>query len=148
MVTDRGGLAFQHRRLETFLDEIGLALEREDRRQCETAAFRLQGAMHAHFDVEAQVIFPSIRGRRPELARELDALERDQQRLLLQLDTVCTSALASDAATLRVALADFRRELGRHEQTAESILGRAHGEDAAPPGAPPPPGSDRPTRPR
>jgi hypothetical protein len=98
--------------------------------------------------VEAQVIFPSIRARRPDLERELDELEREQRRLLFQLDAVCSSALASDAGTLSGALANFREALGRHERGAEALLDHADGDGASASGTSPPPGPDRPTRPR
>jgi hemerythrin len=125
MVSDRDGIALQHRRLDDFLEEILRALDREDRRQCETAAFRLQGAVQSHFDVEAQVLFPSIRNRVPGLARELDALEDDHQRLRILLDSLATSVFASDAATVRSVLATLREDLARHERSEESLLERA-----------------------
>lgn len=124
-MVDRDGIAFQHRRLETFVEEIVQALEREDRRQSETAAFRLQGAVHAHFDVETQVIFPSVRARHPALRKELDDLEREHGRLRQKLESLCMSVFASDAATVRNVLTDFRRALKRHEQLEEELLDRA-----------------------
>lgn len=121
-MADRDGIAFQHRRLETFLGEFAEALAREDRRLCETAAFRLQGAVNAHFDVEEQVVFPSVRDVHAEVSSALDALESDHRRLRYELESLSLSVVSSDAVTVNGVLHAFWDALNLHERTEEGIL--------------------------
>ena len=142
MVADEDGIAFEHRRLASFFEELHLALERSDRRECETACFRLQAAVLTHFDVEEQVIFPAIRARRPDVAEELDALEREHQQLRDQLEETCAALSGERPRAPRHALDTFRRALGRHDRSEEELVHRAHqpGSPVPPIAAPPGPG--------
>ncbi|MGH0029269.1 MAG: hemerythrin domain-containing protein [Myxococcota bacterium] len=123
--TDRDGITLQHRKLEGFLDGFATALEEQDRHACETMAFRLEGAMRAHFDVEEQVIFPSVTGEDPELTPEIEKLVSDHHELRRRLEEMSMSVATAEAGVVQHALTDFRRALGRHEHIEEALLARA-----------------------
>ncbi len=119
------GIASQHRQLDVFVREVSQALRRAQRRDCETAVFRLQGALNAHFAVEEQVIFPALHGLHFELADKILALERDHERLRKDVDRLALAIVASDITTARRALEEFDAALSAHERSEERILENA-----------------------
>jgi iron-sulfur cluster repair protein YtfE (RIC family) len=125
LARQRTGIASQHRQLDVFVHEVSQALRRGQRRDCETAAYRLQGALNAHFAVEEQIIFPALRGLHSELADKLGALERDHERLREDVDRLALAIVASDITTARKALEEFDAALSAHERSEERILENA-----------------------
>ena len=116
------GIASQHRQLDVFVREVSQALERGQRRDCETAVFRLQGALNAHFAVEERVIFPALHGLHPELADQILALVRDHERLHEDVDQLALAIVASDITEAQRALEEFDAALTAHERVEERIL--------------------------
>ncbi len=116
------GIATQHRQLDVFVHEVSQALCRVHRRDCETAVFRLQGALNAHFAVEEQVVFPALDGLHSELADSILALERDHVRLREDVDRLALAIVASDIATARRVLEEFDAALSAHERSEERML--------------------------
>ena len=119
------GIASQHRQLDLFVREVSQALRLCQWRDCETAVFRLQGALNAHFAVEEQVVFPALHGLHSELADELLALERDHERLREDVDRLALAIVTSDITTARRALEEFDAALSAHERSEERILENA-----------------------
>ncbi len=119
------GIASQHRQLDVFVHEVSQALRRGQRRDCETAVFRLQGALNAHFAVEEQIVFPALYGLCSELADKVRALERDHERLRKRLDRLALAIVASDITTAWRALEEFADALSAHERIEERILENA-----------------------
>ncbi len=119
------GIAVQHRQLDVFVREVSQALRRGQRRDCETAVFRLQGALNAHFAVEEQKIFPALHGLHFELADKILALERDHERLRKDVERLALAIVASDITTARRALEEFDAALSAHERSEERILENA-----------------------
>ncbi len=119
------GIASQHRQLDVFVREVSQALRRGQRRDCETAVFRLQGALNAHFAVEEQIVFPALHGLRPELADEVRALERDHERLRENMSRLALAIVSSDISTAQRALEEFDAALSAHERSEERILEHA-----------------------
>ncbi len=119
------GIASQHRQLDVFVRDVSQALRPGQRRDCETAMFRLQGALNAHFAVEEQVVFPALLGLHSELADKVLALERDHERLREDVDRLALAIVASDITTARRALEEFDAALSAHERSEERILENA-----------------------
>lgn len=119
------GIASQHRQLEALVGAVSQALRRGHRRDCETAVFRLQGALNAHFAVEEQIVFPSLRGFHSELADKVLALEREHERLREDVDRLALAIVVSDITTARRALEEFDAALSAHERSEERILENA-----------------------
>ncbi len=116
------GIATQHRQLDVFVREVSQALCRVQRRDCETAVYRLQGALNAHFAVEEQVVFPALHGLNSELADRILALERDHERLREDVDRLALAIVTSDITTARRVLQEFDAALSAHERSEERIL--------------------------
>ena len=116
------GIASQHRQLDAFIREVSQALQRGQRRDCETAVFRLQGALNAHFTVEEQIIFPALHGLHSELADKVWVLQCDHERLREHMDRLALAIVASDIATMQRALEEFDTALSAHERIEEHIL--------------------------
>ena len=116
------GIASQHRQLDVFVRQVSEALQRGQRRDCETAVFRLQGALNAHFAVEEQIIFPALHGLHAELADKVRALKCDHERLREDVDRLALAIVASDVTTVRRALEEFDAALSAHERIEERIL--------------------------
>ncbi len=119
------GIASQHRQLDVFVRDVSQALRPGQRRECETAMFRLQGALNAHFAVEEQVVFPALHGLHSELADRILALERDHERLREDVDRLALAIVASDIITAQGALQEFDAALSAHERLEERILENA-----------------------
>ena len=118
------GIASQHRQLDVFVRDVSQALRRQ-RRDRETAVFRLQGALNAHFAVEEKIVFPALHGLHSELADKLRALERDHERLREDVDRLALAIVVSDITTARKALEEFDAALSDHERSEERILENA-----------------------
>ena len=118
------GIASQHRQLDVFVRDVSQALRRQ-RRDRETAVFRLQGALNAHFAVEAQVVFPALHGLHSELADKVRALTCDHERLREDVNRLVLAIVASDITTVRRALEEFDAALSAHERSEERILENA-----------------------
>jgi iron-sulfur cluster repair protein YtfE (RIC family) len=118
----KAGMRFQHRQLDVFVREVSLALKRECARDCKTAVYQLAGALKAHFAVEEGVIFPALRGLRPDLSNWIATSEREHERLRHQLDRLTCATTASDSATAGLLLEEFQAALGAHELDEDCIL--------------------------
>ncbi len=119
------GIASQHRQLDVFVRKVSQALREGQRRDCETAMFRLQGALNAHFAVEEKIVFPALHGLHSELADKLRALERDHERLREDVDRLALAIVVSDITTARKTLEEFDAALSAHERSEERILENA-----------------------
>ena len=119
------GIAFQHRQLDVFVREVSQAIRRGQRRDCETALFRLQGALNAHFAVEEQILFPALHGLHSELADIVLALEREHERLREDVDRLALAIAVSDISAVQRGLEEFDAALRAHERLEERILENA-----------------------
>ncbi len=115
-------IATQHRQLDVFVRKVSQALRQGQRRDCETAVFRLQGALNAHFAVEERIIFPALHSLHSELADKVLALERDHERFREDVDRLALAIAASEITTAQRALEEFDAALGAHERFEERIL--------------------------
>jgi hemerythrin superfamily protein len=112
----------QHRRLEPLFEDLSNALAGGSSRDAQTAAFRLDGAVKAHFLLEEEVVFPAIRGLRPEHQAELEALSDDHQGLGAGLQTVIDQILKGQLDLAAESLESCRLAIKGHEGREEAFL--------------------------
>ena len=120
----------QHRRLEPLFEDLSSTLAGGSSRDAQTAAFRLDGAVKAHFLLEEQVVFPAIRGLRPEHQIELEVLVGDHQGLGVGLQTVIDQILKGQLDLAAQSLESCRLAIKDHEIREEAFL---NGLDSAEP---------------
>jgi hypothetical protein len=113
----------QHRRLEPLFEDLSDALAGGSSRDAQTAAFRLDGAVKAHFLLEEEVIFPAIRGLRPQHQAELEVLAADHQGLGVGLQTVIDQILKGQLDLAGRSLESCRLAVKDHEVREEAFLG-------------------------
>jgi len=113
----------QHRRLEPLFEDLSSVLEGGSSRDAQTAAFRLDGAVKAHFLLEEEVVFPAIRGLRPQHQIELEALAGDHQSLGAGLQTVIDQILKGQLDLAAASLESCRLAMRDHELREEAFLG-------------------------
>jgi hypothetical protein len=112
----------QHRRLEPLFEDLSSALAGGSSRDAQTAAFRLDGAVKAHFLLEEEVVFPAIRGLRPEHQIELEVLVGDHQGLGVGLQTVIDQILKGQLDLAARSLESCRLAIKDHEVREEAFL--------------------------
>jgi iron-sulfur cluster repair protein YtfE (RIC family) len=76
-----GQIQIQHRRLEPLFEALSSALASGTSRDAQTAVFRLDGAIKAHFLLEEKIVFPAIHGLSSQHHAELEALAKDHRGL-------------------------------------------------------------------
>jgi iron-sulfur cluster repair protein YtfE (RIC family) len=133
MASDGDGLRFrveqaarqiqtQHERLDPMLADLRRALTNGDSRHAQNAAFRLDGAMRAHFLLEEYVLFPALRGIQPETEGQLEMLEQDHVRVGGALRAVIDQILESQLDQAAKILTDLASTLAAHERHERSLL--------------------------
>ena len=105
----------QHERLAPIFSELSAAVARGGTREAETAAFRLEGAMRAHFLLEEQIFFPALQGLYPDRKSELEVLVKDHEHLRALLRALIDRILASQLQLAEKAIADCSAALLEHE---------------------------------
>ncbi len=112
----------QHERLAPIFAELNTAVARGDTREAETAAFRLEGAMRAHFLLEEQIFFPALQGLYPDREPELRMLMEDHELLRAQLRALIDRILASQLQLAAKSIADCSAALRKHEAREELFV--------------------------
>ena len=112
----------QHRRLEPLFEDLSSALAGGSSRDAQTAAFRLDGAVKAHFLLEEEVVFPAIRGLRPKHQVELEVLVGDHQGLGVGLQAVIDQIIKGQLDLAAQSLESCRLAIKDHEGREEAFL--------------------------
>jgi hypothetical protein len=118
----------QHERLAPIFAELESAVASGGTREAETAAFRLEGAMRAHFLLEEQIFFPALQSLYPDREPELRVLVKDHERLRAQLRTLIDRILAAELQLAAKSIADCSAALLEHE-AREEVFVKALAED-------------------
>ncbi len=105
----------QHERLAPIFAELTTAVASGDTREAETAAFRLEGAMRAHFLLEEQIFFPTFQGLYPDRELELSMLMKDHERLRAELRALIDQIHASQLQLAAKSIAACSAALLEHE---------------------------------
>lgn len=112
----------QRERLAPIFVELNTAVASGDTRAAETAAFRLEGAMQAHFLLEEQIFFPALQGLYPDRAPELRMLMKDHGRLRAELRALIDQILASQLQLAAKSIAACSAALLEHEAREELFV--------------------------
>ena len=105
----------QYERFAPIFAELNDAIASGDTREAETAAFRLEGAMQAHFLLEEQMFFPALQGLYTDREPELSALVKDHEHLRAQLRALVDRILACQLQLAAKSVADCSAALLEHE---------------------------------
>ncbi len=114
----------QHERLGPIFAELNTAVASGDTREAETAAFRLEGAMRAHFLLEEQIFFPALQSLFPDRIPELMALVNEHGHLRALLRSLIDRILASQFQLAAKSIADCSAALLEHEAREEVFVKR------------------------
>jgi len=117
-----GQIQTQHSRLEPFFKDLSRTLASGTNRDAQTAAFRLDGAIKAHFLLEEKIIFPAIRGLPSEYHAELEALAEDHRGLGVALQTVIDQILEARLDLAAQSLEKCWLAIKDHEYREETFL--------------------------
>jgi hypothetical protein len=117
-----GQIQGQHRRLEPLFEDLSSALARGTSRDAQTAAFRLEGAIRAHFLLEEKIIFPEIRGLHLQNDAELEALTKDHRGLSVALQAVIDEILEAQLDLAAQSLEKYWLAVRDHETREEAFL--------------------------
>ena len=112
----------QHRLLGPLFEDLSSALASGTNRGAQTAVFRLEGAVKAHFLLEEEIVFPVIRGLYPQHHDELDVLVEDHRGLGAGLRTVIDQVLKAQLQLAARSLESFRLAIKDHEYREEILL--------------------------
>ena len=112
----------QYERLAPIFAELNTAVASGNTREAETAAFRLEGAMRAHFLLEEQIFFPALQGLYPDREPELRMLMKDHEHLRAQLRALIDRILASQLQLAAKSIADCSATLCEHEAREEIFV--------------------------
>lgn len=112
----------QHERLDPMFADLHRALSNDDMRHAQNAAFRLEGAMRAHFLLEEYVLFPALCGIRPDYEDQLKVLEQGHVSVGGALREVIDQILGSQLGLAAETLTDLASTLAAHERLERSLL--------------------------
>jgi len=124
-----GQIRGQHRRLEPLFVQLSRALASGIGRDAQTEAFRLDGAIRAHFLLEEKVAYPAIRGLCSQRDTELEALVEDHRALGGRLQDIIDRILEGRLDLAAQRLEKYQLALNAHESREEDFLAAL---DAAP----------------
>jgi len=117
-----GQIQVQHRRLEPLFEDLSSALASGISRDAQTAAFRLDGAIRAHFLLEEKIVFPAIRGLCSQNDTELEALAEDHRGLGVELQAVVEQILEARLDLATQSLEKCWLAIRDHEFREEAFL--------------------------
>jgi hypothetical protein len=112
----------QHRQLDDFYRRVAGALHEGELAKARAAFARFSDALEAHLALEDGLYFPALRGLRPALERDLEALSDEHQKLRERLAQV-GRALDRDGCEACAGLfGQFAGDLAEHEGREEGLL--------------------------
>ncbi len=112
----------QHERIAPLFVELNAMLTESRHRDAQTTAFRLQGALRAHFLLEEQIVFPSLRALRPNSAVEYVTLLEDHVSLEASFSELIDQILSATTQTATESLRTLTAAIVVHERREESLL--------------------------
>lgn len=115
-------LSAQHRQLNTFFEMVLAAIDRHSLSGARTSYVRFRDALEAHLSLEDEVLFPALRGLRPELDETLTSLVLEHKRFRTQLERLHELLALGSAESFGREFEDFTEEVAQHERREESLL--------------------------
>ncbi len=114
-------ISSQHRQLDAFFAAVVRAARSGVPADAQGAFLRFRDALYAHFSLEERTEFPALRGLRPDLGVELDALVAAHAAFQGELERLRLSLAASDGEAFR-RLDALGARLAAHEETEERLF--------------------------
>jgi hypothetical protein len=115
-------ISAQHRQLDDFYARVVAALQQESARAARSAFARFADALEAHLALEDGLYFPALRGLRPALAPDLEALCDEHQQLRERLADVARRIDAGACAECARPLEGLADAMADHEMREERLL--------------------------
>jgi hypothetical protein len=122
MRRERRVISAQHRQLDDFYAWLVAALDAGEAPAVFSAFRRFSDALEAHFALEDGLYFPALRGLRPALEPELEALGEDHRALRERLAGLARLVEASPCEACRRPLERLAGDLAEHEGREEGLL--------------------------
>jgi hypothetical protein len=112
----------EHVGLNALLEEVLDLLGNGDAASVAEAVERLRVALHAHFEQEDALHYPTVRALRPEHDVAVARFAEGHGRLRRELEAVAAVLETGDLPRGAAALAAFAEAFGRHEAAEEELL--------------------------
>jgi iron-sulfur cluster repair protein YtfE (RIC family) len=115
-------ISAQHRQLDEFYARVAEAVHANQPEGARTAFARFADALEAHLALEDGLYFPALRGLRPSLGRDLEALSDEHQQLREGLARVARLVDAGVCADCAPPLERLAGDIAEHEGREEGLL--------------------------
>jgi hypothetical protein len=122
MQRERRVISQQHRQLDDFHVRLAAALDAGDAPGAQAAFYRFSDALEAHLALEDGLYFPALRGLRPALERDLEALSDEHQQLRECLVGLAKLVEAGRCEACLRPLEQLAGDLADHEGREEGLL--------------------------
>ena len=118
--TDR--ISSQHAQINIVYADLLRALDKGAHHNAFVCFVRWRDVLHAHFEVEDRIYFPTVRNFRPDRKEVLEQLEREHAEFRSALDRIERYVSINAIEETREHLAAFVDVLLRHEGVEEALL--------------------------
>jgi hypothetical protein len=115
-------ISLQHRALDEFYVRLAAAVDGEDADACRAAFARFADALEAHLALEDGLYFPALRGLRPSLGPDLEALCDEHQALRERLAELGLLVETGRCAECAQPLERLGGDIAEHEGREEGLL--------------------------
>jgi iron-sulfur cluster repair protein YtfE (RIC family) len=122
MQRERRVISAQHRQLDDFYHRVASAVHGDQPDAARAAFARFADALEAHLALEDGLYFPALRGLRPALGSDLEALCDEHQRLREALAGVARLIDAGTCAQCAAPLERLAGDIAEHEGREEGLL--------------------------
>jgi transposase len=127
MGAERRRISSQHRQLDAIYGRVEAAIAKGAFPEAREALGRFRDAWEAHTSLEDGFYFPALRGLRPAVGAQLEALSAEHARSMQQLAELEALVEKQDGAALEAALERFVAHLADHEGREERLLAELTG---------------------
>jgi len=122
MQRERRVISAQHRQLDDFHARLAAALDALDAAAAQTTFRRFSDALEAHLALEDGFYFPALRGLRPALGPDLEALAEEHQVFRERLAALAPLVEAGRCEACLRPLERLAGDLADHEGREEGLL--------------------------
>jgi len=118
----------QHLQIAPIFQQLQVTVASGSLRDSQTLAFRLQGAIQAHFLLEQEIVFPLVLATCPNLSDDLTGLLEDHGVLDSSFRKSVDLIVAAARRSATQALDEFVSRFRTHENREEAVLALAVGD--------------------
>jgi len=122
MQRERRVISSQHRQLDDFYVRLAAALDAREAPAAQAAFRRFSDALEAHLALEDGLYFPALRGLRPTLEPDLEALSDEHHALRERLVGLARLVEAGHCEACLRPLEQLAGDLAEHEGREEGLL--------------------------